>query len=152
MKEDPEKRKAIKKVQTLEQVVAQLFSNSRWGCKIYPFLLGRGYQPEQDEREEKKSLRALNGQDFATMALLLYHRQAVYDEPFTVRSLAKAMDNSDDNARKAQERQVMRLLKATAGYQLIDFYRAQHKGHRECIHVVPDDALIDFLENDFFND
>ena len=51
MKEDPEKRKLIKKAQTLEQVVAQLLSNSRWGCKIYPFLRKRGYQSERNRSD-----------------------------------------------------------------------------------------------------
>ena len=152
MKEDSEKRKAIKTEQTRRQVMDQLLSNSRWGRKIYPFLLHKNYQPEQDTKEEKKSLRALNGQDFTTMALLLYQHHVTGGEPFTVRSLAKVMDGSDENTRKAQERQIMRLLKATAGYQLIDFYRTSHQGYRECIHILPGEMLIDFLENYFFND
>ncbi len=138
--------------QTRQKVVQQLRSNSRWGRKIYPFLYGKGYVTEQDEKEEKKGLRALHGQDFATMALLLYHRHATYDEPFTVRSLSKAMDGADENAQKAQERQIMRLLKATAGYRLVNFERGIHQGQRECIHITPDDWLIEFLEDHFFNE
>nr|CAA6830556.1 MAG: Unknown protein [uncultured Thiotrichaceae bacterium] len=147
MKSDVEKTQ-----HTRRNVVKQLRSNSRWGRKIFPFLCSKGYVTEQNEREEKKSLRALNGQDFATISLLLYHRHATYNEPFTVRALSKAMDGNDENAQRAQERQIMRLLKATAGYRLVNFERGIHQGQRECIHITPDDWLIEFLENHFFDE
>lgn len=150
MKDNPEKIAEARKQITRQNVVQHLRSISKWGSKIYPFVLENGYCSDQEKKEEKKSKRALNGQYAATLSLLLYHRYATYDEAFTVRSLAKAIDGEDVNSRKAQERQIMRLLQSTACYQLIDFYRDTHQGNRECIRIEPTELLINFFENCFF--
>ncbi len=126
-----------------------LLSISRWRRKIYLFLQEKGYQPEQTEAEEKKSLRSLNNTDTAIMAALVSHRHYTNLPPFTVSSLAKAMDNSSFDARKAMERKVRRKIEAIAGYAIIDFEWSQ-QGNRPCIIIQPTDLLLDFFENKFF--
>lgn len=133
-----------------EKIVKYLLNITRWGKRISPFLKENGYHSNQSEDEEKKSLRSLHDSDTAIMALLVGHRHYAKLYPFTVSSLAKAMDNSSFDARKAMERKVRRKIESIAGYGIIDFERSQ-QGDRPCILIQPTDLLLDFFENHFFD-
>ncbi|MBK8453030.1 MAG: hypothetical protein WAQ53_02055 [Thiofilum sp.] len=129
-------------------VLHYLQQEAQW-ADIYPFILSRGYQKVANP-EELQMKRALTDHDTCIMAMLIYLHYSLAKETHTVSSLAKAMDNSSLNARKARERKILRALKMIAGYQLIDFYRDTHQGERTCIRIEANDLLIEFLENHFF--
>lgn len=139
-----------KKRETTLLVTNYLKQNGKWS-HIHKFLIEKGYNPEEDQEEEQKNKRVLVDQDTTTMAMLIYFHYGLGLEAHTVGSLARAMDGSSYNARKARERKIMRTLKAIAGYDIIDFYRDTHKGERNCIRIEATDLLLEFIENHFFN-
>lgn len=130
-------------------VLNYLQQEAQW-ADIYQFILSRGYQKVANSEAELQMKRALTDHDTCIMAMLIYLHYNLGREVHTVSSLAKAMDNSSLNARKARERKILRALKMIAGYQLIDFYRDTHRGDRTCIRIEANDLLIEFLENHFF--
>lgn len=139
-----------KKQATTLLVLNYLQQEAHW-ANIYNFIISRGYQKAINSEEELQMKRALTDHDTCIMAMLIYLHYSLAKEVHTVSSLAKAMDNSSLKARKARERKILRVLKVIAGYQLIDFYRDTHQGDRTCIRIEPNDLLIEFLENHFFN-
>ena len=135
---------------TQDKLLDYLLTISRWGKEIYPFLKEQGYRSDQTESDEKKSLRSLHDTDTTIMAVLVCHRHYENLSPFNVSSLAKVMDSSSFDARKAMEMKIKRTLKSIAGYGLIDFEWSQY-GNRPFIMIQPTDLLLDFFENKFFS-
>ena len=137
-----------KKQLAISSTVSLITQLSKWGG-IYLFLREQGYVLEAEDLEAK-SKRSLVDTDTMTMSMLIYLRHSLGQELYTVGSLAEAMDGSSYNARKAREGKIKRTLSAIAGYQIIDFYRDQHRGKRECIRIEATDLLINFIEDNFF--
>lgn len=140
----------MEKISVEKLLLDYLLSISRWRREIQSYLQEKGFQSDQTETEEKKSLRSLYDTDTAIMAALVSHRHYTSLPPFTVSSLAKAMDNSSFDAKKAMERKVRRKIESIAGYAIIDFEWAQ-QGNRPCIMIQPTELLLDFFENKFFS-
>ena len=123
----------------------------KWS-NVYSFLLEEGYTPDS-ENQELKSKKCLVDHDTMVMCMFIYLKQKFSpdEEQYTVGSLAHTMVGSSYNARKACEGKIKRALIAIAGYQIVDFYRDQHRGQRECIRIEATDLLVEFMENMFFN-
>lgn len=137
-----------KQQMAFSSTVSLMTQISKWG-RIRPFLHEQGYVPESEDLETK-SKRSLVDTDTMIMCMLIYFRHSLGKELYTVGSLAEAMDGSSYNARKAREGKIKRTLSTIAGYQVIDFYRDQHRGKRECIRIEATDLLITFIEDHFF--
>lgn len=150
MENDPEKLSMARRRQATSLTLAYLRQTGKWS-KIYPFLMEKGYVIEGSADDEQKSKRCLLDQDTTIIAMLIYLAFSSKKPSYTVGSLAKALDNSSHNAKKAMERKVSRLLISIAGYQIIDFYKDTHKGDRECIRIEATDLLIEFIEQHFFD-
>lgn len=124
---------------------------TKWS-NVYSFLLEQGYIPEP-ENQELKSKKCLVDNDTMVMCMYIYMKQkfSPNEEQYTVGSLANTMVGNSYNARKACEGKIKRALIAIAGYQIVDFYRDQHRGQRECIRIEALPLLVDFMDNNFFN-
>lgn len=149
MKYETESLLLAKRRETASLVMQHLMQVGKWS-DIYKFLIKNGYCPVNDDQDEQKNKRVLVDLDTSIMALLIYLNYSLNKEGHTIGSLAKAMDGSDYNARKARERKIMRTLQTIAGYEVIDFYRDSHKGERNCIRIEATNLLIDFVENHLF--
>ncbi len=136
-----------------QSTVNLLMQVSKWSS-IYDYLIEEGYdirnQSESEQSEETKSHRSLRDIDTMIMCLFIYTRHVYGKENYTVSSLAKAMSSKDYNERKACEGRIKRTLSSIAGYQIVDFYRDQHQGKRECIRLEGTDLLFNFLETKFY--
>jgi len=119
---------------------------------VYSFLLEQGYTPDP-ENQELKSKKCLVDNDTMVMCMYIYMKKNLSpnEDQYTVGSLAHTMVGNGYNARKACEGKIKRALTAIAGYQIVDFYRDQHIGKRECIRIEATELLVDFMEDNFFN-
>lgn len=132
---------------TAKLVLQFLMQIGRWS-QIYPYLEKNGYQKKPNEKPHKK---ALLDNETAIICLVIYTNLYYENERFSVRSLAKQLDSTDEKATNAKARKVRRLLSSIEQYNIINFYTDKHEGNRQCIRVEATDLLINFIETHLFN-
>lgn len=131
-----------------ELAINQLLQLSRWS-RVYPYLLEQGYSKNIPNRE-RISKRALVDLDTFVIALLLYNNYVSGNAPYTLRSLAKALDGEDFNSIKSMEKKLKLLFEKISNYKIINTYKDTHIGKRECTRIEPTQTLINFIETQCF--
>lgn len=135
-----------RKMLIAEMVLQYLLQVSKWS-EIYSYLKKNGYEEKSNEKINKK---ALLDNETAIICLVVYVKLRYENETFTVRSLAKQLDSSDEKSTLAKARKIRRLLDTISQYNIIDYYTDSHKGDRTCIKIEATDSLIVFIETLFF--
>lgn len=131
-----------------KDVTQLLLQLAQWG-DIYPFLLEEGHTPGLANRE-KQSKRALVDLFTFTVAMLVYRRSFLDDEPYTLRSLAKALDGEDFNSIKAMEKRLKLVFERVEVFELFHVYNGTHCGKRKCLRIDAGPRLNKFLTTKCF--
>lgn len=136
----------ISKSNLSDKVIGQLVQLAKWDG-LYAYLLKSGYVPTNTglERQSKRALRDL---DTYVVSLLLCDKYCDGAKPFTLRSLAMAIDGEDFNSIKAREKKLKLLFERLEMFEIINFYKDIHQGNRECWRIEARSKLINFIKTE----